>query len=133
MTAITVTGFFGFSAVALGAFGAHALDSMFLSAPERLEWWTTASHYHLLHSVQLGVLCIVRDQLRNRAQSMATHAFRLTVVGILVFSGTLYAMALGAPKWFGAITPIGGLCLLGAWGALALAGHRMTRPSSGEA
>ena len=111
----------GFLGVALGAFGAHGLEGTFethavdaAAALERLDWWKTAAYYHLLHAVALaagGAACA----LNGRSAAALTWCMTL---GVLIFSGTLYAMALGAPRWFGAITPIGGLLLLAGWVAL---------------
>lgn len=104
---------FGFLGVGLGAFGAHGLEK--IASAEQLEWWGTATLYHLLHVPALLAL----DHLEGRrGVRFAGLAF---TAGILVFSGTLYAMGLGAPKWFGAITPLGGLSLMAGWAALARA------------
>ena len=111
----------GFLAVACGAFGAHALAGRL--DPEQLEWWQTASHYHLAHALALALVGCVPGSARIRG--LAGLAF---LGGVLLFSGSLYAMALGAPRWFGAITPLGGLCFLLGWLALLGAGR-----SSGSA
>ncbi len=98
------------SAVLLGAFGAHALKAR-LDA-EALGWWHTAVEYQMWHAlavVGLGLSPIAR--LRLPAWLMAG--------GAMVFSGTLYAMALGAPRWLGAVTPIGGMLMIAGWGLLA--------------
>jgi len=103
-------------AVMTGAFGAHALKAR-LSA-EALGWWQTAVSYHLWHALgllALGVLLrITVTQPALPVQGINTSA-TLLQVGIVIFSGSLYAMALGAPRWFGAITPIGGLALIAGW------------------
>jgi uncharacterized membrane protein YgdD (TMEM256/DUF423 family) len=85
----------GFLGVALGAFGAHALKGR---VDEEL--WRTAVFYQLVHAA---------------AMLAAPSAAKLWAPGVLVFSGTLYALALGAPRWLGAVTPVGGLLLLGGW------------------
>src|SRR5215470_7980602 len=103
----------GFLAVGLGAFGAHGLKK--IASAEALGWWQTAAHYHLLHAVALllvGVLAAGRPGFDR-----AGWAFLL---GTLFFSGSLYAMALGAPRWLGAVTPVGGLGLMLGWLLLAL-------------
>ena len=108
----------GFAAVGLGAFGAHALRSRFEAGAEGLKaqgWWSTATHYQLTHAVALFALAAFSARAASGVASAAALCFTL---GSLVFSGTLYAMALGAPRWFGAITPIGGLLLLGGWACL---------------
>lgn len=113
-----VAALFGLLGVGLGAFGAHGLES--IADEEQLGWWNTAVLYHLLHVAPLLAL----DHVPNRGAVRA--AGRAFVGGVLVFSGTLYAMGLGAPNWFGAITPIGGLALMFGWGALAYASRART-------
>jgi uncharacterized membrane protein YgdD (TMEM256/DUF423 family) len=108
----------GFTAVALGAFGAHGLRSMLGDAGdafERIGWWETAARYHLAHALALGLVAWANERRPSRALTFSGVAF---VVGVVVFAGTLYAMALGAPRWLGAITPIGGASLLVGWGTL---------------
>lgn len=118
MTAVTpqlqqsrVAAVVGFLGVALGAFGAHGLHDL-LAKNGRLDNWETAVHYHLVHAVVLLVI----------ARSAPAHrlAFALFLAGIVIFSGTLYLLALTNFRWLGAITPLGGLALLGGWLALAL-------------
>lgn len=126
---IAIAGVLGALAVGLGAYGAHGLERLLEGTPEaakRLEWWRTAVLYHLTHSLALGLVALLA-----RAQGPgATVAGILFVGGIAIFSGTLYAMALGAPRWLGAITPLGGLSLIAAWIAVLVAALR-TRVESG--
>ena len=101
-----------FLAVALGAFGAHALKA----APQSngmLEVWNKAVLYHFLHGVALVALAL--HGTGNRA------TYFLFVAGILLFSGSLYTMALTNIRWVGAITPLGGLCFLAGWAWLVIA------------
>ena len=105
-------------ATACGAFGAHALKSAL--APERLSVWETAVRYQFFQS--LGLLGIALA-LRGNDAAVWRVAAALIVAGVILFSGSLYALALGAPRAVGAITPFGGLAwiagwLLFAWGAL---------------
>ena len=102
----------GFVAVALGAFGAHALQSGF--DEKQIGWWETATLYLLLHAA-LATALSAADATR-----FGTAAY-LLLLGAVVFAGTLYVMALGGPRWFGAITPIGGLGLLAGWALIAWA------------
>jgi uncharacterized membrane protein YgdD (TMEM256/DUF423 family) len=95
-----------FLAVALGAFGAHALRST-LESQGMSEVWNKAVLYHLVHAVALVALCSVRTSNRT--------AWWLLFAGIILFSGSLYLMALVNARWLGAITPLGGLCFLGGW------------------
>ena len=109
----------GFLAVGLGAFGAHGLKQV--AGPEQLAWWHTATLYHLLHApvlVLVGIVPLVRPGPRVVGIAL--------LVGTAVFSGTLYAMALGAPRWLGAVTPVGGLALMAGWLGLALGARRGT-------
>lgn len=101
--------FAGFLAVALGAFGAHGLQPL-LEKNGTLSVWHTAALYHLVHAVVLLVLA-------QRA-AVARLPFALLGAGIVIFSGSLYALAVTNVKWLGAITPLGGVCLLGGWLAL---------------
>jgi uncharacterized membrane protein YgdD (TMEM256/DUF423 family) len=112
-------------AVATGAFGAHALKAR-LNAAE-LEVYHTAVLYHFLHA--LGML-IVAAMARSGAIA-ATDAGRvcwLLLIGILLFSGSLYALALSGVRVLGAITPIGGLAFIAAWVLLAVAALRVSVP-----
>lgn len=96
----------GASAVMLGAFGAHALRSSL--GPQQLGWWQTATQYQLAHAIAL--LIIATLPLRRAPLAAACMA-----LGTIIFSGTLYLMALGLPHWLGAITPIGGILLIAGW------------------
>ena len=95
-------------AVGMGAFGAHGLKQHFLDKPQAGGWWETATLYLLVHAIAVAAL----------ASASRAAAFCL-LGGALVFSGTLYAMALGAPTWLGAITPLGGTALILGWLGLA--------------
>lgn len=95
--------------VGLGAFGAHGLQG-FAGAYE-LEIWDTATLYLFIHA--LGLLAI--GVLNAVSQYRITLPAYLIQAGVVIFSGTLYAMALGAPKWLGMITPIGGTLMIFGW------------------
>ncbi len=105
----------GVVSVAAGAMGAHALRDRV--EPAALEWWKTAAHYALVHAVMITALGVSGAVDRVRIWRTAAAIF---VVGIVIFAGTLFAMTLGGPRWLGAITPLGGLALLGAWAAIAV-------------
>lgn len=92
--------------VALGAFGAHGLKQT-LDLHQTAGIWQTASQYHLLHSIALLSLS-ARSPIPKRA-------FWCFSIGILVFSGSLYALALTNIKMLGVITPVGGLLLISGW------------------
>lgn len=97
----------GFSAVALGAFAAHALGETLSS--EQSGWWETATLYLLVHA-GVGVAIAI-----SAKSDRLSHAGTIMIAGSIIFAATLYAMALGAPRWFGAITPIGGIGMLAGW------------------
>lgn len=105
-----------FIAVALGAFGAHGLDNRLTA--EGKDWWSTATFYALSHAIVVAGLGMGQ---KLGLAGLQTPALIMSV-GILIFSGTLFSMALGAPRWFGAITPIGGVFLLIAWSLLVWKG-----------
>ena len=104
-----IIGFFG---VLFGAFGAHVLRS-FLEQLGTAELWRTAVLYHLMHAVVLLIMSGWRPIPR--------FGYCVLLIGVVIFSGSLYAMALTNFKWFGAITPIGGIGMLSGWLALVLA------------
>ncbi len=116
-------------AVALGAFGAHGLQERV--AAEQLAWWETGVHYHVLHALAL-VLFGLHAGRTDRAPHWVGWAFLL---GAALFSGTLYAMTLGGPRWLGAVTPFGGTALIVAWVGFGLhawrAGTRSAPPPTG--
>lgn len=116
-TFIALGGLFAALAIGLGAFGAHALKGS-LSA-QQMGWFNTAAHYHLIHAVGLVALGATGGVLGK--SRWLWPAGWLMVGGTLVFSGSLYLMAGGAPRWLGAITPVGGAALIGAWVLLAVA------------
>jgi len=103
---------FCFLAVALGAFGAHALKAK-LEANGMLDAWNKAVLYHFLHAMALVALALYGAS--NRA------SYFLLVAGIVLFSGSLYTMALANVRWLGALTPLGGLCFLAGWAWLVIA------------
>lgn len=122
---IVGAGVLGFLAVALGAFGAHGLERWLAGAEDaarRLEWWRTATHYHLVHAVALGLAGLLAGRVGGGAGALSGVGF---AGGVVVFCGTLYAMALGGPRWLGAVTPIGGLLLLAGWAGVVAAALRM--------
>lgn len=103
----------GFLTVALGAFGAHALKAIL--APPDLSIWQIAVHYQMFHTAALLALGLMPVEGETRALHLAAWSLG---GGILVFSGSLYLLALTGRTWLGAITPLGGLLFLTGWGAL---------------
>lgn len=109
-------------AVALGAFGAHALKAMV--SVQQLEWWHTATLYLFIHA--LGLLLVGLLIRLNYATALSAW---LLQIGVLIFAGSLFAMTLGAPRWFGAITPIGGVLMIAGWLWLAVSAFRLGQPA----
>ena len=110
-------------AVGLGAFGAHGLKGMV--STQQLEWWHTATLYWFVHA--LGLLLVgILVRLNYTTQTSAW----LLQVGVIIFAGSLYAMTLGAPRWFGAITPIGGVLMIVGWLWLAVSAFRLSNAAS---
>jgi len=109
--------------VAAGAFGTHALAGR-VSA-ELLEVFATGTRYHLLHAVALLVVGLAGE--RRTESRLWNAAGWLFTVGILIFAGSLYALSLSGARWLGAVTPIGGLCFLAGWSAVAAAAVRSGR------
>jgi uncharacterized membrane protein YgdD (TMEM256/DUF423 family) len=104
----------GLTGVAAGAFGAHGLRET-LEATNHLETWKTAAHYQLIHAVALLALAAWQA---HSPSTWARRAGLCWLTGTLLFSGSLYALALGGPKWLGPVTPLGGLLLIIGWGLL---------------
>ena len=105
----------GFLAVALGAFGAHGLKEV-LSQHGTTAIWEKAVFYHFTHVVMLFVLALRRPVPSGPWLSFLT--------GILIFSGSLYLLAVSNVKWLGAITPVGGLSFLAGWLWLAISARK---------
>ena len=104
--------------VALGAFGAHALRGMLDEAALRI--WHTAVEYQLWHALALLLVSLALPPSRWRTAGAMAFA-----IGIVLFSGSLYALALGAPRIVGVITPFGGIALIAGWLAAAMACLRL--------
>ncbi|HWK70705.1 MAG TPA: DUF423 domain-containing protein [Burkholderiaceae bacterium] len=105
--------------VGAGAFGAHGLKR--LISPEMLGVWQTAVLYQLVHGLGLLLLAVLCARF---GVSLLGVAGGVMLLGILIFSGSLYALVLTDVKWLGAITPIGGMAFLVAWGMVAVAAYR---------
>ncbi|WP_438012991.1 DUF423 domain-containing protein [Psychrobacter raelei] len=105
-------------AVALGAFGAHGIKA--IASPEQLAWWHTGAQYLFYHA--LGLLLV--GLLIKLGYTTQTTAWLLQI-GIIIFAGSLFAMTLGAPRWFGAITPIGGSLMIIGWVWLAITAFKL--------
>lgn len=110
-TFIVLAAVFGLIAVAAGAFAAHGIES-----PDAARLVETASRYQMWHALaMLGVMAL---GLGSRSALMAF------AIGVLLFSGSLYALAIGAPRSIGWVTPLGGVALIVGWALVAVAGCR---------
>lgn len=98
-------------AVGLGAFGAHILSSML--SPKALETFKTGVHYHMIHAIGILVTTLVATQWGTDTKLL--WANRLFLFGIILFSGSLYGLSLTGAKWFGPITPLGGVSFIAGW------------------
>jgi uncharacterized membrane protein YgdD (TMEM256/DUF423 family) len=122
--AIRLAALMGLLAVMLGAFGAHGLKEI-LARHETAAIWEKAVFYHFIHTVMLFVLA--------QRQPVPRGPWLSFFVGIVIFSGTLYLLAVTNVRWLGAITPIGGLSLIVGWAwLLATAGNRPPADGQGK-
>lgn len=112
---LQIAAIFGFLTVALGAFGAHGLKAHLSS--DSLSIWQTAVNYQAIHALALLAVGILQQIKPATRWQSSGWGFAL---GCLLFSGSLYALALGAPKAIGMVTPLGGLCFLWGWLQLGL-------------
>jgi uncharacterized membrane protein YgdD (TMEM256/DUF423 family) len=131
-----LTAVLGFTGVALGAFGAHGLKGALEGLPDaatRLAWWETAARYHLMHTLATGLVAVLSAHVTSRFPRLAAWLF---AAGVVLFSGSLYLMAVTGMNGLGAVTPLGGLCFLGGWVAFGLGarglGRQKEAPRPGE-
>ncbi len=110
----------GLTGVMLGAFGAHGLAARGLT-PAQLSSWDTAVQYQLIHALALLATSI---WLRQSGPSELSISGIAWVVGVVLFSGSIYMLVLGGSRWMGPITPLGGVSLIIGWGALLVAAYR---------
>lgn len=110
-----VSALLGFLGVAAGAFGAHGLRGRL--EPRDLEIFETAVRYQLVHALALGLIAALGSLRPGPLLPAAAWAF---TAGVVVFSGSLYALVLTQTRWLGAITPLGGLAMLAGWTLLAV-------------
>lgn len=103
----------GFLFVLFSAFGAHALKGI-LNAQQK-GWFDLAADYQIIHALALVVCALWARDMADTQQKKIRVIGWFFMLGIVLFSGSLYAMSLGAPKWLAMFTPLGGSCLLVAW------------------
>jgi uncharacterized membrane protein YgdD (TMEM256/DUF423 family) len=114
ITLAILAGLAGAAGVALGAFGAHALAAKLDASA--LTTWETGVRYHLVHALAL----LLAAYLADRGPLYAAAGF-LFAAGIVLFSGSLYGLALGGPRWLGPVTPLGGVSFILGWLAIGVA------------
>lgn len=119
-TWMTLAAISGFIAVAVGAFAAHGIAD-----PQAKEWLRTGASYQFMHTMAT-LACAT---LMNIGARGARNAPAFFLSGIVLFSGSLYAMALGAPRMLGMVTPIGGVLFLIGWAILAWSARRVDQPA----
>lgn len=118
-TWIVVGAALAFLGVAAGAFSAHALEGRV--PPDLVRAFETGARYHLVHALALTFVGLASARWTD---PLWTAAGWLFVVGVVVFSGSLYALALTGVRWLGAVTPLGGVAFLAGWLAVAAAAWR---------
>jgi uncharacterized membrane protein YgdD (TMEM256/DUF423 family) len=117
---LLIASFSGFLAVALGAFGAHALKQVLLEN-NRTDTFELAVRYHFYHTLALLAIALLMDRFGSKWLSISAICI---LIGMLLFSGSLYLLALANNTSFAIITPIGGVFLLTGWGFLFLAAFK---------
>jgi uncharacterized membrane protein YgdD (TMEM256/DUF423 family) len=113
---MSIAATYGLVAVLLGAFAAHGLKEV-LSASS-LASWQTGVTYQMTHAL---VLLVIGLWLRQGGSNLVKVAGVLFAIGVLVFSGSIYALVLLQVSWLGPVTPLGGLCLIAGWGCMLVA------------
>ena len=117
---LLAAGVLGLTGVAIGAFGAHAWKATLIERG-MMQAWETGSRYHLLHAVAMIGLAAWTRAASGNSEMRLIWVARLWCIGLILFSGSLYWLALGGPRWLGPITPFGGVALMAGWLLLALA------------
>lgn len=115
----------GVTGVLLGAFGAHGLNA----SESQADSWAVAVQYQLIHSLLLLIVALWHHFFSIKALRIAGLAF---VVGILLFSGSIYMLVLGGPSVLGPITPMGGVALVLGWLCLGVAGYQSRKGSNAK-
>lgn len=119
--ALLAGGILGLTGVTLGAFGAHALKATLVERGMTVAW-ETASRYHLFHAIAfIGLAAWERASPTGFTPRATIWITRLWCAGIVLFSGSIYWLALGGPRWLGPITPLGGVALMAGWLLIMLA------------
>lgn len=118
---ITLASLSGMLAVVFGAFGAHALKNRFDDYSMGI--WETAVQYHFYHALALLAVGVIA--LGQPHTALLKSSGWLFILGTLIFSGSLYVLAISGLKWLGAVTPLGGLAFIAGWACLATASWKL--------
>ncbi len=113
----------GALAVIFGAFAAHGIDATTPAGAKAREWLETGSRYEAVHALAMLAVTSLAPRLNARLASLALILF---LAGGVLFPGALYGLALGGPRWLGAVAPFGGMSLILGWLSFALAAVRRT-------
>ena len=111
----------GFLAVIAGTFAAHGLDQHL--SPQMLEVFETGARYHMYHALAILIAAVIQGQYTTRLPAVAAGFF---FAGIILFSGSLYLLAVTGARWLGMITPVGGLAFLLGWAILVITSFKRT-------
>ena len=114
---IKLGGILGGLSVMLGAFGAHSLKERLTE--KSLATFQTGVQYQFMHSIALILVGLLMLSLGEESNKRLNRSGWFFAIGILLFSGSLYSLALGGPRWLGPVTPLGGLCFMIGWVLLA--------------
>lgn len=120
---LLAAGLLGLTGVGLGAMGAHALKAA-LTERGMLVAWETAARYHLFHAIALLALAAWSATAAGPGTRLATWIAHLWWIGAVLFSGSLYWLAIGGPRWLGPVTPLGGVLFMLGWLLVAIAALR---------
>jgi uncharacterized membrane protein YgdD (TMEM256/DUF423 family) len=115
---LSLAAILGGLSVAAGAFGSHALREKI--SERSLEIFEVGTRYQMYHALALLVVALLLSRIESPPSTLLASGW-LFIIGITIFSGSLYALSLSGVKYLGAIAPIGGAALIAGWGALAFA------------
>ena len=119
--AVSLAAINGFLVVSIGAFGAHLLEEII--GPEMLQTYNTGVHYHMFHVA--GLIAAAFLGLQDESSTMLKFSIGCFLAGILLFSGSLYLLAVTGYRMLGMVTPFGGLAFLSAWVLLFLVARKI--------
>lgn len=126
-TLIFIAAVFGFLGVAFGAFGAHGLAAQFAANPGSEDTYKTAVQYQMIHTLMLVAVSILLQNESLSQQRWLRFSGWLFVLGIVVFSGSLYLLSVFQLRFMGVVAPLGGLALLGGWLCFGLGVRNITK------